>query len=72
MWEHGVEVYDGYREERFNLRALLFGTINDFPAYGNLSRYIIEGKLRCPICEEGIHLVRLVVDDFILIIIIGA
>ncbi|XP_054782392.1 uncharacterized protein LOC129289620 [Prosopis cineraria] len=59
LWEHGVEVYDGHREERFNLRALLFGTMNDFPAYGNLSGYSIKGKLECPICEDSTHLVRL-------------
>src|ERR1051325_5148372 len=25
LWENGVEVYDGYRKESFNLRAMLFG-----------------------------------------------
>ncbi|XP_054797439.1 uncharacterized protein LOC129302523 [Prosopis cineraria] len=59
LWEIGVEVYDGYREEKFNLRALLFGTINDFPAYGNLSGYSIKGKLGCPICEENTYSIRL-------------
>ncbi|GAU42940.1 hypothetical protein TSUD_135320 [Trifolium subterraneum] len=52
MWETGVEVYDECRQELFNLRAMLFGTINDFPAYGNLSGYSIKGKCACPICEE--------------------
>ena len=53
LWENGVEVYDGYRKESFNLRAMLFGTINDFPAYGNLSGYSIKGEKACPICEDG-------------------
>src|ERR1044072_3664057 len=44
LWENGVEVYDGYRIESFNLRAMLFGTINDFPAYENLFRYSIKGE----------------------------
>ena len=52
LWETGVEVYDGYRKESFNLRAMLFGTINDFPAYGNLSGYSIKGQCACPICED--------------------
>ncbi|XP_045830720.1 uncharacterized protein LOC123922020 [Trifolium pratense] len=52
MWETGVEVYDECRKELFNLRAMLFGTINDFPAYGNLSGYIVKGKHACPICED--------------------
>src|ERR1051325_4571069 len=46
LWENGVEVYDGYMKENFNLRAMLFGTINDFPAYGNLSGYSIKGEKR--------------------------
>nr|KYP66441.1 hypothetical protein KK1_012735 [Cajanus cajan] len=37
LWETGVEVFDAYREEKFTMRAMLFCTINDFPAYGNLS-----------------------------------
>jgi hypothetical protein len=32
LWEIGVEVFDGYRKKHFKLRAMLFGTINDFPA----------------------------------------
>lgn len=59
MWEIGVEVYDGYRKECFNLRAMLFGTINDFPAYGNLSGYSIKGQCACPICEESTNWMRL-------------
>ncbi|XP_020234423.1 uncharacterized protein LOC109814420 [Cajanus cajan] len=53
MWNEGVEVYDGYKEENFKLRAMLFGTINDFPAYGNLSGYSIKGKCPCPICGSN-------------------
>ena len=48
-----MEVYDGYRKESFNLRAMLFGTINDFPAYRNLSGYSIKGEKACPVCEDG-------------------
>ena len=59
MWNDGVQVYDGYMEETFQLSAMLFGTINDFPAYGNLSGYSIKGKCACPICEDNIDWVRL-------------
>jgi len=59
MWNEGVVVYDGYMEESFQLRAMLFGTINDFPAYGNLSGYSIKGKCACPICEDNTDWVRL-------------
>ncbi|KAK2420428.1 hypothetical protein QL285_031156 [Trifolium repens] len=59
MWETGVEVYDECRKEFFNLRAILFGTINDFPAYGNLSGYSIKGKSACPICGDDTNTMRL-------------
>jgi len=37
MWDQGVEVFDGFANETFKLHAMLFCTINDFSAYGNLS-----------------------------------
>jgi hypothetical protein len=33
-----VRVWDDNKQENFNLRALLFITINDWPALSNLSR----------------------------------
>nr|GEY61343.1 hypothetical protein [Tanacetum cinerariifolium] len=39
LWQPSVEVYDAYKNEMFRLRAMIFCTINDFPAYGNLSGY---------------------------------
>lgn len=52
MWVDGVDVFDGYYSETFKLRAMLFCTINDFPAYGNLSGYSVKGHKGCPICAE--------------------
>ncbi|XP_021755964.1 uncharacterized protein LOC110721140 [Chenopodium quinoa] len=52
LWEEGVEVFDAYRNENFNLKAMLFCTIQDFPAYGNLSGYTVKGKTACPIGME--------------------
>jgi len=43
MWEQGVEVFDEFANETFKLHAMLFCTINDFPAYGNLSDYSVKG-----------------------------
>ena len=34
------------------LRAALIWTINDFPTYGMLSGWMMQGKLACPICME--------------------
>ncbi|XP_057422588.1 uncharacterized protein LOC130716624 [Lotus japonicus] len=52
LWEQGVDVLDAYSGEHFNMRAMLFCTINDFPAYGNLSSYSVKGHKACPICEK--------------------
>jgi len=52
LWEEGVDVFDGYSQQNFKMRAMLFCTINDFPAYGNLCGYSVKGHKGCPICEE--------------------
>ncbi|XP_071694952.1 uncharacterized protein [Rutidosis leptorrhynchoides] len=55
LWDIGVQVYDSYKKEYFQLRAMLFCTINDFPAYGNFSGYTTKGKKTCPVCEKNTH-----------------
>ncbi|XP_031097022.1 uncharacterized protein LOC116001278 [Ipomoea triloba] len=52
MNPHGVSVYDAYSRSSFTLRAMIFCTINDFPAYGNLSGYTCKGAKACPIFED--------------------
>ena len=38
LWkEKGVRIWDEYKQKIFDLRALLFVTINDWPALSNLS-----------------------------------
>ena len=51
-------MFDGNRYETFKLRAMIFCTINDFPAYGNLNGYNIKGHHACPIYEEDISYVQ--------------
>ena len=34
LWDKGVLVFDGYRKETFQVRAMLFCTINDFQHMG--------------------------------------
>ena len=34
LWDERVVVFGRYQNETFKLRAMLFCTINDFPAYG--------------------------------------
>jgi len=48
-----LRFFDAYEKVNFNLRALLLWTIDDFPAYGNLSGYSVKGHHACPICEEN-------------------
>jgi len=52
LWDEGVFVFDGYRNETFKLRAMLFCTVNDFLAYGNLSGYSVKGHRAFSICQE--------------------
>ncbi|KAL4569530.1 hypothetical protein LXL04_025170 [Taraxacum kok-saghyz] len=55
----GVEVYDAYKKEHFQLRAMIYCTISDFPAYADLSGYSTKGKKACPVCEENTQFRRL-------------
>ncbi|XP_042960740.1 uncharacterized protein LOC122295688 [Carya illinoinensis] len=48
FWENGVPTYDASTKETFRLHAALLWTINDSPAYGNLSGWSTKGKLACP------------------------
>jgi len=59
LWRDGVRVWDAYGKEHFKLRAMVFCTINDFPAYGNLSGYSTKGAKACPICEDDTQVLRL-------------
>ncbi|CAL9018527.1 unnamed protein product [Prunus brigantina] len=43
---------DAHSGEYFTLRAALMWTINDFPAYGNLSGCVVKGYKACPICGD--------------------
>lgn len=55
LWDEGVLVYDAYANEMFTMQAMLFCTINDFPAYGNLSGYKKKGMKVCPICIDDLE-----------------
>nr|GFA39715.1 hypothetical protein [Tanacetum cinerariifolium] len=55
LWETSVEIYDAYKKERLQLFAMIYCTINDFPAYGNLSGYGSKGEKACPVCENCSH-----------------
>ncbi|XP_074342211.1 uncharacterized protein LOC141679672 [Apium graveolens] len=52
LWEGVPNVYDAYTKSYFTLKGILIWTINDFPAYGNLSGCVDKGYLCCPICGD--------------------
>ena len=45
-------MFDAFHKETFEMRPMLFCTINDFPTYGNSSDCSVKGHRACPICEE--------------------
>lgn len=51
IMECGVETYNVFGSCDFNIRATLLWTINDFPAYANLSGSSTKGYLACPSCN---------------------
>ncbi|XP_042465745.1 uncharacterized protein LOC122048217 [Zingiber officinale] len=55
LWEGVDGVYDAYRRQFFTLKAVLLWTINDFPAYGNLSGCTTHGYYACPVCGEDTY-----------------
>ncbi|CAH9090644.1 unnamed protein product [Cuscuta epithymum] len=59
LWNEGVLTYDASANEMFTLHAALLWTINDFPAYANLSGYSTKGFLGCPCCEDKTKYLRL-------------
>lgn len=60
LWEVDIDVYDAYRKETFNLKAVLLWIINDFPSYGNLSGCVVKGYKACPICGDDTTSDRLI------------
>ena len=49
LWNDGVQAYDAYKQETFNLKAMLLWTINDFPTYSSLSGFSIKGYKAYPL-----------------------
>ncbi|XP_050941518.1 uncharacterized protein LOC127149700 [Cucumis melo] len=52
LWNNGVRTFDCTDEEYFRLHACLLWTINDFPAYSDLSGWSTKGYQACPTCKE--------------------
>ena len=52
LWHEGVQTFDVSTRENFRMHACVLWTINDFPAYGNLSGWSTKGYKACPACNE--------------------
>ncbi|XP_074297100.1 uncharacterized protein LOC141627779 [Silene latifolia] len=50
LWNVGVRVLDAASGSHFQMRAMLYCTINDFSAYRNLSGYRLKTDKGCPVC----------------------
>jgi hypothetical protein len=59
LWDEGISTCDASTKETFKLHAALLWTINDFPAYGNLSGWSTKGSLACPVCNKNTTFKRL-------------
>jgi predicted YcjX-like family ATPase len=59
LWRDVVRIYDAYKKEHFIIRAMVFCTINNFLAFGNMSGLKTKGAKTCPICEDNTHSIRL-------------
>jgi hypothetical protein len=46
FWEHGINVWDEYKKENFNLKVIIFGTISDNPTFLALTGHV-KGKTGC-------------------------
>nr|GEW99020.1 hypothetical protein [Tanacetum cinerariifolium] len=59
LWaKPGVETIDVAKGQKFNMRAMVFWTINDFLARSSLSGWSGQGYKACPTCNEDTPSVR--------------
>ncbi|XP_058211658.1 uncharacterized protein LOC131323837 [Rhododendron vialii] len=52
LWGVEVDTFDASTNQNFKMHAALMWTINDFPAYANLSGWSTKGRLACPSCHK--------------------
>ncbi|GJV74390.1 zinc finger, PHD-type containing protein [Tanacetum coccineum] len=60
LWaKPGVETIDVATRQKFNMRAMVLWTINNFPAQSSLSGWSGQGYKACPTCNKDTPSVRL-------------
>ena len=55
LWEEGVETYDAYSKEHFQMRATLLWTIHDYPGFDNMSGWRTKGYHSCYTCNDELY-----------------
>jgi hypothetical protein len=58
LWEHVVNVWNEYKKEHFNLKAIIFCMINNNPARLALTGQV-KGKTRCVVCVDQMESIYL-------------
>ena len=56
MWEEGVETYDAYSKEHFQMHVTLSWTIHDYLGFGNVSGWRTKGYHSCYTCNDEPYL----------------
>ena len=51
LWKEGIEMFDGFTRQTFNLRAIIFTTIHDYQALFILSGQV-KGRTGCTVCVD--------------------
>ena len=51
LWKEGIDIYDGFARQPFNLRAIIFVTTHDYQALFVLSGQI-KGRTGCTVCMD--------------------
>ncbi|XP_033146615.1 uncharacterized protein LOC117133756 isoform X1 [Brassica rapa] len=52
LWTEGMAVYDSFKKEIFNLRAMLMWSITDYHGLGTLAGCKVKGKQACNVCGK--------------------
>ncbi|GKA52609.1 putative transposase-associated domain-containing protein [Tanacetum coccineum] len=59
LFETGVDTYDVFTKDNFNLRAIVLWIINDYPVLGTLCGCPYSGFKGCVVCGKDTNCVRL-------------
>jgi Transposase family tnp2 len=59
LWRDCVRIYDAYMKEHYIIWAIIFCTINNFSAFGNMSGLKTKCAKACPIRGDETHSIRL-------------